>query len=321
MVRRGHRLGPGRSTRACLGFLTVLAMTSGCTAEATNPVVDTSYEVPAKLHEVTVQRFEYPTHDTCDPEQNWADLYLPPGEQRIDSIPLVTLIHGNARHGEQGAEAFDPLARELANRGMAAYNIGYRKVGSGGGWPTTYSDITAALDNVVEVDKHFPQLTTDDELVVGHGTGAQLAVWGATRHKLGPHELGANPAFRPTRVVSLAGPLDMVHAAENGDSRIPDSLGGTPSELPDRYAEVDPIQNIDPSTPVVALHGAQDVTVTPESSQRYVDEVIRQGGHAKMVLLAEANHVSIVSEESTAHPRVLEIIRHASAAHLNESTG
>lgn len=299
---------------------TALAFVSGCTTHAIDPVVDTSYHVPPKLHEVTVQRFHYPTHDLGDPEQNWADLYLPPGEQRVDSIPLAVLIHGGSWHSELGADAFGTMARELAHRGMAVYNIEYRRVGSGGGWPTTFRDVAAALDHVVEVDRQFPQITTDDELIVGHSAGAQLAVWGGTRHKLDDDEVGAKPQFRPTRVVSLAGPLDMVYAADHGDDRIEKALGGSPAEMPSRYAMVDPIQNINPDTPVVALHGTRDTTVAPENSQRYVDEVIRQGGRAKAVLLAGENHVSIMSNTSAAYPRVLEIIRYVSAADLDETT-
>ncbi len=168
---------------------------------AANPTTSEKVEV---LDEVTVQRIQYPTED-ADPEQNWADLYLPAGEQRVDSIPLVVLIHGGAWQSQLGAQIFEPLARDLAGRGMAVYNVEYRRVGSGGGWPTTFRDVANALDHVTVVDRRFPQLTTDDELVVGHSAGAQLAVWGGTRHKLEDDEVGSRPAFRPTRVVSSPG--------------------------------------------------------------------------------------------------------------------
>ncbi|MBB1034767.1 MULTISPECIES: alpha/beta hydrolase family protein [Dietzia] len=309
-----------RSARIGLGLTTVLAVGSACVSTGAAPVVVTDPGAPARLDEVTVQRFEYPTHGSPDPDQNWADLYLPAGEQRVDSIPLAVLIHGGAWQDQIGADSFDPLARKLASRGMAVYNIEYRRVGSGGGWPTTFHDVASALDHVVEVDKRFPQITTDDELVVGHSAGAQLAVWGGTRHLLDDDEVGAKPAFRPTRVVSIAGPLDMVYAATHGDDRIVTAMGGTPSEVSGRYAKVDPIQNIDPGTPVVAMHGARDVTVAPENSQRYVDAVTRAGGKAKMILFNDEDHVSLVSGDSRAYPRVLEIIRHVSAADLHETT-
>ncbi|WP_238422782.1 S9 family peptidase [Gordonia sp. 'Campus'] len=270
------------------------------------------------LDEVTVHRFDYPTPDGGDSEQNWAELYLPAGEQRVDSIPLVVLIHGGAWQSALGADIFEPLAQDLAGRGMAVYNIEYRRVGSGGGWPTTFRDVASALDHVAVVDREFPQIDTDDELVVGHSAGAQLAVWGGTRHKLDDDEVGARPVFRPTRVVSLAGPLDMVYAATHGDDRIVTALGGTPRQIPQRYTMVDPIQNIDPDTPVVAVHGTADRMVSPVNSQRYVDAVVEQGGEAEAVLIKGGSHGSVVSSDAAEYPRVLDIITGASAADIED---
>lgn len=309
-----------RATLSGIGLSITAALLAGCLAHGTTAVVDTSFDAAPLLTEVTVQRFQYPTDGIADPELNWADLYLPPGEHREDSVPLAVLVHGGAHQSELGAEVFDPLARDLASRGMAVYNIEYRREGSGGGWPTTFRDVASALDNVVEVDRRFPQVSTDDELIVGHGTGAQLAVWGSTRHRLTGNEVGARPAFRPTRVVSIGGPLDLVDAAEQGDDQIVAAVGGTPADVPGRYSRVDPIQNIDPGTPVVAMHGSRDATVDPENSRRYVDAVNRSGGRAKLVMFADQDHVSLVSGKSRAYPRVLEIIRYVSAADLDETT-
>lgn len=315
-LRRAGRAGMRLGTAASLA----LAVVSGCAADSGAPVLDTTYEVPPKLDEVTVQRFDYSTPDGGDPGQNWADLYLPPGEQHVDSIPLAVLIHGGAWQSNLGADALDPLARDLASRGMAVYNIEYRRLGSGGGWPTTFRDVADALDHVVEVDKRFPQITTDDELVVGHSSGAQLAAWAGVRHTLDDDEVGASPRFRPTRVVTIAGTLDMTYAAGQGDDHVVEVMGGTPESVAGRYSSVDPIQNVATDTPVVAIHGALDETVAPENSQRYVNAVNRAGGKAKMVLLEGEDHASVVSSRSRTYSRVLEIIRHVGTADLSETT-
>lgn len=314
--------GVGRrtlSTTAALTLASSLAFLASCSSSAPQPTVESMFEGPARLDEVTVQRFEYPTRSGgADPEQNWADLYMPAGEHEEDTLPLAVIIHGGAWQSEIGADSFAPLARELAARGMAVYNIEYRRLGSGGGWPTTFRDVADALDHVVEVDVRFPQITTDDEVVVGHSAGAQLAVWGGTRHLLDDDEVGARPKFRPTRVVSIAGPLDAVYAAEHGDDRIIAAIGGTPKQAPDRFTMVDPIQNIDPATPVVALHGTEDNVVSPENSRRYVNAVNRAGGAAELVLIEGENHVSIVSGDSPAYPKVIDTIARVSAAELQD---
>ena len=311
--------GGGRLALAVLAA-TVVAL-SAC-ADGTTPVSTSSSSATAApveyLDEVTVQRVRYPTPDDGDTDQNWAELYLPAGEQRVDSIPLVVLVHGGAWQSALGADVFEPLARDLAARGMAVYNIEYRRVGSGGGWPTTFRDVASALDHVVVVDRQFPQIDTDDELIVGHSAGAQLAVWGGTRHKLEDDEVGARPLFRPTRVVSLAGPLDMTYAATHGDDRIVTALGGTPAQVPQRYTMVDPIQNIDPDTPVVAVHGTADRMVSPANSQRYAAAVLKAGGDAEAVLIPGGNHGSVVTSNSPEYPRVLDIITGASAADVQD---
>lgn len=269
----------------------------------------------------TVTRFHYLSDARAGgkyPDQNWADLYLPGGTHAFNSIPLVVLIHGGGWQSTMGAGVFDGLARELTSRGMAVYNIEYRRVGSGGGWPTTFTDVAHAMDYVAQVNLQYPQLAIDDALVVGHSAGAQLAVWASTRHDLQGDEVGSRPIFRPTRVISLAGPLDMVYAANRGDKHITEVLGGSPSAVPKRYASVDPIQNLDPPVPVIAVHGTLDTVVAPANSQRYVAALKKLGGRAGLELLPGENHTSIVSTRSPGFRKVLRLITTTSKAQLDQ---
>lgn len=277
-------------------------------------------ETVAQRAEPHVERIAYPTRGEADPEQNWGDLYLPAGEHPAQSVPLVVLIHGGSWASELGAEVMDGYARDLVDRGMAVYNIEYRRVGSGGGWPTTFDDVSHALDHVVELNEQFPEFSTDDELVVGHSAGAQLAMWAGTRHALDDDEVGSDPRFRPTRVISLAGPLDMTFAATHGDDRIVTVLGGPPDQVPDRYTSVDPIQNIDPSTPVIAVHGTADTMVSPENSERYISEAKRLDGIGGIELLDGEDHVSLVSADSANYGRILDLIADTSGKSVEELT-
>ncbi|MBB0968263.1 alpha/beta fold hydrolase [Dietzia aerolata] len=262
--------------------------------------------------EPLVKRVSYPTRGQADPAQNWGDLYLPAGQHAAGSVPLVVLIHGGSWESQLGAEVMSSYARDLVDRGMAVYNIEYRRVGSGGGWPTTFHDVADALDHVVELNEQHPEFAIDDELVVGHSAGAQLAMWAGTRHALGDDEVGNRPRFRPTRVVSLAGPLDMRYAATHGDSRIVTVLGGGPEQVPDRYRSVDPIQNIDPNVPVVAVHGTADTMVAPANSERYIAAVKQSGGIGGLMLAEGEDHVSVVSDDSPWYARILDVIAETS---------
>lgn len=123
-----------------------------------------------------------------------------------DSLPLVTIIHGGGWESRAGAEQFDEMARDLAGRGLAVYNVEYRRLGTGGGWPTTFHDVALALDHVPAIAETYPQLRIDDELVIGDSAGAQLAVWGGTRHRLTDDEVGSRPAFVPSNIDATSPP-------------------------------------------------------------------------------------------------------------------
>ncbi|MFV8173729.1 alpha/beta hydrolase family protein [Mycolicibacterium peregrinum] len=313
-----------RRALIALTALLVVGVTPSCATEAKTEKRSAAVAVVPEaltLHDVTVTRVHYrsdaPPTDRY-PDQNWADLYLPAGRHAFNSVPLVVLIHGGGWQSTMGAGVFQGLARELSSRGMAVYNIEYRRMGSGGGWPTTFDDVAGAMDYVAEVALQYPQLAIDDALVVGHSAGAQLAVWASTRQDLRGDEVGSRPRFRPTRVISLAGPLDMVYAADHGDKRIVAVLGGRPAEVPRRYASVDPIQNLDPSVPVIAVHGTLDTVVAPANSQRYVAALKKRGGRASVELLPGENHTSIVSTRSPSFRRVLHLITATSKAELDQ---
>lgn len=261
---------------------------------------------------VDATRYLYPTTTgSRDDDQNWADLFVPSGEHQDDSIPLVVLIHGGAWKSEIGADVFVTFARRLAERGLAVYNLEYRRVGAGGGWPTTFSDVAAALDFIPNVKKAHPELDIDDVVVAGHSAGGQLAMWSGTRHELENNEVGAKPKFSPEHVISLAGPLDMRTAVKMGDMNIVTALDGMPNEVPDRYRMVDPIQNIDPDIPTIAMNGDKDRIVPAILSQNYVKAAKKAGATSSFVMIPGGNHVSIVDVNNPQFMTVLETINRA----------
>lgn len=319
-MRRVSGTSAGRSS-AVAAMVVGLLMIGACAAPSIDRRTATAVDPSAAgadlakvvaSSNVDARRFLYPTTTgSRDDRQNWVDVFLPRGMHADDSVPLVILIHGGSWRAEIGADSFVTFSRRLAERGLAVYNLEYRRVGSGGGWPTTFQDVAAAVDFVPSVAKSIPQIDERNAIVVGHSAGGQLAMWAGTRHNLSGDEIGADPAFRPAGVVSLAGPLDMRRAVELGDSRIVKVLGGEPNQVPGRYTSVDPIQNIDPSVPTVAMAGANDRVVPPVLSRDYVTADNRAGGTSKFVLLPATDHSSIVNPAASAFPVVIETIARA----------
>ena len=58
---------------------------------------------------------------------------------------LVVLVHGGSWSVEFGSTTQTAIARMLAERGAAVWNIEYRRIGNGGGWPETLLDVAAAV--------------------------------------------------------------------------------------------------------------------------------------------------------------------------------
>lgn len=77
----------------------------------------------------------------------FAELFRPAGD---GPFPVVVLVHGGCwtiKFG--GIEQMRNLAGALAAQGIAVWNVEYRRVDeAGGGYPGTYQDINAALDQL-----------------------------------------------------------------------------------------------------------------------------------------------------------------------------
>src|SRR4051812_38433597 len=61
-----------------------------------------------------------------------ADLYLP---RSAGPHPVMVTIHGGAWHKRYGRSLMRGIAGDLLRRGWAVWNIEYRRLGGGGGWP------------------------------------------------------------------------------------------------------------------------------------------------------------------------------------------
>ena len=318
MTRRSRTV---RSAGAVATAAITVAAAAACGNDPTGPApaVPGDRGAAAKaLHdveahsEVSVDRYLYPTTTgTRDDRQNWADLYLPPGDHAADSIPLVVLIHGGGWQAPIGADVFVGFSRRLAERGLAVYNVEYRRVGLGGGWPTTFQDVAAALDHVPNVQAAHPSISTENAIVVGHSAGGQLAMWSGTRHNLDDDEIGAAPRFRPTYAISLAGALDLRQTVREGNPRALRAMGGRPNQVPDRYASVSPIENIDPDMPVVAMAGTADEVINPNQAGRYIAAVRKAGGRGTLVEFPGVKHTEIVDMSAPVFPEVVEIVSRA----------
>ncbi len=231
-----------------------------------------------------------------DPAQ-FGELTRPDGTPR----GVAVVIHGGFWHTQYGLGLGRPLAADLARRGWIAWNLEYRRMENGGGWPTTFDDIAAGIDRLASVDG----LPTDTVVTIGHSAGGHLAVWAGGRQSF----TGAwsNPRVPVTAAISQAGVLNLRAAvAENlGSGAAQQLMGG---EVDARYELADPTGQIPLTVPVWCLHGDQDDTVPLSQSADYVAAATAAGATAKLVEIKGGDHFVLIDPSSSAWARTVEIL-------------
>lgn len=228
------------------------------------------------------------------PEQV-ADLSVPAASPPLTGWPVVALVHGGFWRQRYARDLMGPLATDLTARGHATWNIEYRRVGGDGGWPTTLTDVAAALDHleVVTSGQDAAPLDLDRLAVVGHSAGGHLALWVAGRGRLPPGAPGGAPRVVPRLAVGQAAVADLAAALELGDGAVIDLLDGSPDEVAERYRVADPVALVGHGVPVLLTHGEDDEDVPVELSHRYaraaaaagdrVEVVVRPGDHDAVI--------------------------------------
>ena len=207
-----------------------------------------------------------------------ADLYLPPG---AGPHSVMVLIHGGSWHRRYGKVVMRGLAGDLVRGGWAVWNIEYRRLGEGGGWPATFEDVAAAIDHLAAIDA---PLALEDVCVLGHSAGGHLALWAASRSRFPAGMLGAEPAITFKRAIGQAAVCDLAGAYKlwrGGAVKL--LMGGSPEQLPERYAIGDPLAHVPLEVPVLLVHGVLDETVSVELSRRYARESDAAGGRVELV--------------------------------------
>ena len=245
----------------------------------------------------------------ADPLQ-FGELRLPSG---AGPHPVAVVIHGGCWSSAYGLDLVAPMSDELSRAGIAAWTIEYRRVGDrGGGWRGTVEDVARGVDHVEVLARRFP-LDPRRVVLVGHSAGGHLALWTAGRRNL--------PAASPLRasrplpirgVVSLAGIADLraYGAAPGGcNAAVARLLGGTLEEVPERYAEADPMELLPLRIPERLVEGGRDEIVPAGPGARFTAEARRKGDDAWVRTIGQAGHFDLIDPRGPAWAEVMEEIR------------
>jgi acetyl esterase/lipase len=239
-------------------------------------------------------------------EFQFGDLYLP---EKAGPYPVAILIHGGYWRAHFGLDLMHGLAADLARRGIAAWNIEYRRVGNvGGGWPGTFLDVAQATDYLRTIAIASP-LDLERIVPVGHSAGGHLAFWLAARQRIAraspvsPHETSLIPAG----VLSLAGVLDLkqAYALHLSNDAVVGLLGARPDEDWARYMAASPGELLPLGIPQVLIHGTADGHVPLQVSRDYAAAAKLAGDPITYLELPGVDHFAIIDPATESWQRIV----------------
>lgn len=224
--------------------------------------------------------------------EDWqvADLYMPdePSPYQKDiGIPCMMLIHGGFWKSEYGMDLMAPIAEDLAESGIAAWNIEFKRTTADeeGVWMDTMSDIMRAWGQLALL----PGIDIVRSGIIGHSAGGQLALI-----------LASKAERKPWLVVAQAPIADLVAADRAGLSNDGDAarrwLGCSPEQNQKLWDQLNPISNF-PKCPVLLIHGKNDEEVPWSQSDAYIRALKAQGEEVQTLWLP-GDHFSIIDVAS-----------------------
>ena len=220
----------------------------------------------------------------------YADLYMPddPSPYQKDvGIPCIMLIHGGFWKEKYNSDLMKPIALDLAEAGVAAWNIEFKRWSEDddGVWMDTLSDVMRAWGQLALL----PGIDITRSMILGHSAGGQLALI-----------LASKAERKPWLAIAQAPITDLVasdHAklSDDGDA-VRRWLGCSPEENPKLWSQLNPVDN-PPISPVLIIHGEQDDEVPREQSETYTRVMNAKGADVQKLWLP-GDHFSIIDVAS-----------------------
>jgi acetyl esterase/lipase len=229
-----------------------------------------------------------------DPFQ-FGDLRLPVGE---GPFPIVIVIHGGCWLAEYDLGYMAALSEAMTLRGIATWNIEYRRVGDeGGGWPGTFQDVAQAADYLNEIADQY-DLDLDRVGAVGHSAGGHLALWLAGRKWLdGDDPLRGDAPIALNGVVSLAGIPDLgAYVSEEGCGSVVSGLvGGNATEFAERLNRVSPINLVPLGIDMSMVIGTLDHIVPESQAHDFAAAAREMGDVVEVLAIPNTGHFELIN--------------------------
>jgi 3-dehydroquinate dehydratase-2 len=193
------------------------------------------------------------------------------------TAPLAVIVHGGLWLREWASDTTETWAVELTRRGWITANVEYRRLGTGGGWPESFTDVAAAFKAAASL----PGVDLAQLHAIGHSAGATMALWSA----------GQATSLRPTMVTSVAGITDLVRARTEGLGD--HSIARIEGRRHPRPEESSPRHRLPTGVEVTLVSCLEDSLVDPSYATDYAAAARQAGDQVKLIEL-ETTHSAVL---------------------------
>ena len=185
----------------------------------------------------------------------------------------------------------DNFCKALAAAGAAVWSLAYPRIGEPGAtWSRIGEDVVKGAQRLISLEARY-SLDLTRLVAVGHTGGGQLALW-----------LAAQRVIDLRGVIGLAAISDLRRAwtLQLGGGVVRELLGGTPDQIPQRYAAASPLELLPISVPQRLVHGTADKVIPFDMSRRFA----KASGNAKLIPLEGAGHFDLIDPSSRFWPAI-----------------
>lgn len=206
------------------------------------------------------------------------DLYQP---KKTSPAPGILLVHGGGWTGKDGRWQMNGIAKKLVKRGYVVMNVTYR-LAPRWTYPAPVEDLQEAV-KWMRANAAEKGIDADRIAVFGYSAGGYLAA--LTGLIEGPEN------SRIRAIVAGGAPSDLTFYP--GGDLVPQFLGGTQQQIPERFREASPVNYVTRKSPPMFLyHGTDDQLVRPEHPLAMIAELERNRVRHETYWIKGRDHIA-----------------------------
>ncbi len=219
---------------------------------------------------------------------------------------VAVLIHGGFWRGTYDLALMNELGIFLASSVDAVYNAEYRRLSGGGGWPTTFDDVVAAIYSIInDVRNRYQTIAPLQIFLVGHSAGGHLSALAASYFT---SQMIDQISFYG---ISLGGVLDLeIGFSERiGDGVVAEFLGLRSAPSSDLLMDASPKHRLNGGEHLLVVTGGRDNVVPTSIANSFIQRAKELEADLAFADFPSEDHMDLISTTSNSIALVVDYIK------------